>query len=684
MADDLDLPSVGERLRAVRRDRFVGRTAELAWFAELLAARQPEFRLVWVHGPGGVGKSALCGQFQELARAAGRPVTYVDAREVELTRAGLAAALGEPVPGRVTVLDTFERCAPLADWLRESLLPGWPADGVLVVAGRHPPDARWLADPGWRDLLRPMPLRNLRPEESRDFLASRGVVGPAQASAIGFTHGHPLALALVAEMLAGGEELAPVRADQEPELVRILLERFVDRLPTGRRREALAVCAHVRVTTEAVLAEVLGGDDAAELFEWLRGRSFVEQGPHGLFPHDLARDLLDADLRWRNPAGYRSLHAATRAAAVRRVQATAGVWQDRAMLDFLFLHRNSAVMGRYADWESFGSVQPVAATDADLPELLAMIERYEGRQSASIARRWYARQPDGFSVFRDPAGDIVGMQATVSLHDAAPADLDADPATKAAMGYARRYAPPRPGDELVYHRFSISRDRYQAVSPATNLFYVTANRHWLTRPRLAWAFIAVSDPDFWQPLMSYLDFWRAAEADFEVGRRYGVFAHDWRAQPLPVWFELMEERELLTAESEIPTRPAPAAPPLVVLSEPEFVAAVRRALRDYSRPRALAASPLLRSRVTMAPGNPRPGPDDLRRVLREAAETLRGNPRDEKLYRAVHRTYLEPAATQELAAERLGLPFSTYRRHLTAGVDRIAEWLWQRELSGPD
>jgi hypothetical protein len=37
---------------------------------------------------------------------------------------------------------------------------------------------------------------------------------------------------------------------------------------------------------------------------------------------------------------------------------------------------------------------------------------------------------------------------------------------------------------------------------------------------------------------------------------------------------------------------------------------------------------------------------------------------------------------QEAAAERLGLPFSTYRRHLTTGVERVTGWLWQRELHG--
>ena len=66
--------------------------------------------------------------------------------------------------------------------------------------------------------------------------------------------------------------------------------------------------------------------------------------------------------------------------------------------------------------------------------------------------------------------------------------------------------------------------------------------------------------------------------------------------------------------------------------------------------------------------------------IKEAAQTLRIHPRDEKLFRAIDQTYFHPAANQEAAAERLDLPFSTYRRHLTAGVQRLTEILWQQEI----
>ena len=69
----------------------------------------------------------------------------------------------------------------------------------------------------------------------------------------------------------------------------------------------------------------------------------------------------------------------------------------------------------------------------------------------------------------------------------------------------------------------------------------------------------------------------------------------------------------------------------------------------------------------------------LRTLLEDTAECLADDPRDEKYHRAVHRTYVQPAPTQEKAAEQLGVPFSTFRRHLNKGLERVADILWERE-----
>ncbi|WP_211370839.1 hypothetical protein, partial [Nonomuraea turkmeniaca] len=69
-------------------------------------------------------------------------------------------------------------------------------------------------------------------------------------------------------------------------------------------------------------------------------------------------------------------------------------------------------------------------------------------------------------------------------------------------------------------------------------------------------------------------------------------------------------------------------------------------------------------------------------LLRQAIDDLRQDPRSAKLHRALTATYLRGTPTQELAAEQLGLPFTTYRRHLTAGIQRLCADLWHQELHG--
>ena len=105
-----------------------------------------------------------------------------------------------------------------------------------------------------------------------------------------------------------------------PDVVRALLEGFVAGVPSSRHRRALEVVARARFTTEELMRAALDGDDAGELFAWLCGRSFVESGAYGVFPHDLAREVIDADLRWRDPALYEDLHGgsgATSSGAIR-------------------------------------------------------------------------------------------------------------------------------------------------------------------------------------------------------------------------------------------------------------------------------------------------------------------------------------------------------------------------------
>jgi len=62
--------------------------------------------------------------------------------------------------------------------------------------------------------------------------------------------------------------------------------------------------------------------------------------PSGSVSHDLTREVLTADLRWRNPDWYAELHRRARIYYTTRLQQTHAQEQHRVLFDYIFLHRN--------------------------------------------------------------------------------------------------------------------------------------------------------------------------------------------------------------------------------------------------------------------------------------------------------------------------------------------------------
>ena len=370
---------------------------------------------------------------------------------------------------------------------------------------------------------------------------------------------------------------------------------------------------------------------------------------------------------------------------VERIWASEGRERERAIADLIFLHRGNPAAAAFWDWQCLGQVYADALRDGDREAILAMVERHEGAESAAIADA-LARAPARGLRRRSAArgAELLGLRWRRS-RCTRPARRTWRAIPRRTRGVGARAAPraAAPGGRGA--------DRAASWSTATrtrrrrarfNVVTMRRMQEWLGRPRLSWYYIVAADPDAMAPLMGYIDFQRAPDADFEVGgRHYGVFARDWRRGGGVGWLELMAEREL-GDDAPAPARRAVDAAPQLALSQPEFADAVRRALRDLHRPDALAAQPARADARGARPRGRAAAPEALGELIGEAVDALRADPRGERLARALERTYLRPAPTQEAAAELLGLPFSTYRGHLTRGIERVVDWLWQRELYG--
>jgi hypothetical protein len=426
---------------------------------------------------------------------------------------------------------------------------------------------------------------------------------------------------------------------------------------------------------------MLGVSDAHELFEWLRRLSFTESGSLGLFPHDLVREVLIADLRWRNPDWYAELHQRARNYYSKRLGQTHAQEQHRVLFDYIFLHRDNPAVRPSFTWQENSSLLTDALREPDKAAIVQMVAAHEGEESARLALHWLARQPQGVLVFRDAQQHLAGFVLMVALHQASSEDLNADPGAIASWRYLQNHAPLRMNEGATLFRFWMAGDTYQQVSPTQSLIFIKFVQHHHNAAGPAFTFYVCAEPDFWAAMFAYADLARLPEADFEVGgRRYGVYGHDWRVVSPTAWQELLAQREIAASAQGLVTS---VSEPLLVLSQAEFVAAVQNALRHFSRPNALHSNPLVRSRLVVERVTAHGTAERvaaLQASIQEAAESLQTSPREAKYYRALYHTYLHPVPTQEQAAELLDLPFSTFRRHLKAGVARVTDILWHQEI----
>ncbi|GAA0935868.1 ATP-binding protein [Nonomuraea longicatena] len=647
---------LGWRVRAGRELAFTGRQEELEVFGAAL--RGGERTVLFVHGPGGVGKSALLRMFERAATTAGRAVTSVDGRLTPPSPEAFEEK-AEPVlhdARAVLLVDAFDRIQGLEGWLWERFLPRVPTGTLTVIAGRFPPDLLWQADPGWEGALEVLTLRGLAPRDADALLDFSGVPDELRAPVLAFAAGHPLALRLEAAAVRNGTS--------RQDVVAALLERVVGPVPSEAHLRALQVCAHAYATTEDLLRAVLP-DDAGALFRWLRRLPFVESGGPGLFLHDLVREVLDGDFRWRDPQGHADMHDRLHAYLADKVRTSAEPEVLGAVGALFHLHRLDAVTTAVHEAQEEAEIREDVLRAGDTGLLPRMAE---GTESAALAAFWARRRPESFRIYRLAAtGEPVGGCAWLRLPHLDEEELAADPVVGAAWAHARATAPLRPGEQLAVGRVWLPASAYAAQ--VLELVKRRLIGNCLRTERLAWSYIANADPC---PALVE-QFRHLGMPDVADEQAAGnLFAHDWRAAPASVWLDYL---------NRAPDGDLAAPAKLAVLSRAEFAEEVRKALRQLSRPDALAASPLTRTRLVTERDGQDPA-TELHDVLREAIEELRDDPRSVKFHRTLAATFLSGTPTQQLAAEKLGLPFTTYRRHLTAGVERVCAALWHRELYG--
>lgn len=671
----------GSHLARSRKRVFVGRREELALFRTTIGDGS-QAAVLYIHGPGGIGKSTLLRRFADEAVDSGRHVVEVDGRTTEPSPESFQAVVGRVPEGSVLLIDTFERCQGLEEWLRERFLPALPHDTTVVVAGREAPSTDWYIDPAWDETLHVLPLGDLTDDDALALIRARGVPPGLHASVTAFAGRYPLALSLTAAVVARRMS-SSLDWSPTPNIVETLLRHLVGSTPSPLHRHALEVCAHAMTTTEDLLRSVFGDEHAAELFDWLRGLPFVESGPGGVFPHDMVREALDADLRWRDFAGYQKMHRRVREYAVEQVRRASGPSVLMAARAANYLMHHGPFKMAYHSWRGNGEVYETPYRLQDWSVVVEMAKQVRGGEPLHGLEYWLDRRPQAFKLYRSSAtGTLLGFLAHLECDRFTAEDAAADPVVAVLMDHYGGDMSAPTGGVLRLARFLVQAEGGERPSPTFDLMRLTVLADWLRTDRIAWSGRVLSDREFWEKEMSFLGHETIDAGRTPDGRSHTVFVKDWQAVPVDAWLETLSRRVLFgpgakAATAASLTTPDGGGPAGGELTGNQWAEAVRELFRAWNHEDVLAANPLLQ---LVSGGTPPERVKAMRQQLLDVVESLRNDLTTAKYHHALAATYLGRQTTQRGAAARLGIPFSTYRRHLDHGLAETVTRL-RRELT---
>lgn len=226
----------------------------------------------------------------------------------------------------VLMVDHYERIGGIEHWVLE-LARSLPANVLLVIAGRKPPDATWDREwQGWIGLTRieevtEMSVENMRTLVKRYYSVIRGGdPDPKQVEEIvKFARGLPLVVTATVDLWVkyGVRDFSTVRPEVEADLVDRLLEGIRPDL-----RTLLEAAASVRWFNHDVLKAITDKGVSDETYNELREFPFIRPRSEGLGIHDVVREIIDDGLKNQKPSQHATLHeAAARYFEVRRQNA---------------------------------------------------------------------------------------------------------------------------------------------------------------------------------------------------------------------------------------------------------------------------------------------------------------------------------------------------------------------------
>ncbi|MFC5531848.1 AAA family ATPase [Cohnella yongneupensis] len=320
-------------LRVRESTRFVGRKHELRQMDRLLTEDMDEWRLLRLHGPSGIGKTALLKQFEAL-HAHDAIVLYADCsthRTIEsLYRDwsdGLAKFVGIPhfdislIPDGVRLADRLNRtgrkdhskvvllldaieqgdaiCRSLYEWLLTL-----ECTIKVITAGQYPMESH-LALTGWHRMIHHLRIGPLEYGEQLEILRHQSIHNRAQQEELAhWAGGFPLALSLAEELTSDQADNSLLYGTKRDILCGRLVERLLSRVEEPLVFKLIEISAMLHRFNEDTLTQLLNERLSTSEFLGFVRMPFIDHDEIGWSLMLAMKVWVQTDMRRRKPKTY--------------------------------------------------------------------------------------------------------------------------------------------------------------------------------------------------------------------------------------------------------------------------------------------------------------------------------------------------------------------------------------------
>jgi hypothetical protein len=464
--------TIADVLRQERRSALAGRSAELGFLRQIAMSSGP--LVAYVHGPAGIGKTALLSSVAGNFDSDGIRNIRIEAGAIEPRATAIVTALGKAFGKDVStvselasalsagkalsivMIDDIDTWRLASAWLRTELLPALPANLRFIFAGAAPPPASWSTEYGLHFLE--IRLSALARAES-DAIVAAANLPPAIAERIwSLTGGHPLGLQMAIHAARSGS-LDTVR--DAGELANTILHAIGD----SKLRLAVEACAIVRRANRALLSTIL--ESAApvplSLLEAVEALPFATRDAEGIY---ITEHVRQAIVDWMSGVEAERYQAWRKTAAewiVSRLSSAGPSRRWHYLADLLHLLEEPSLRNAFFPTEvSTPPVEP--ARDADFNQILDIVESRNGPDERTRVDAWAKRLPHRFSVARGANGEVLAFYL-FARHDDPHVGLGlADPLF--AEWQRHRAANPVNGDVLFIRQISAKQSEVKSAARA--------------------------------------------------------------------------------------------------------------------------------------------------------------------------------------------------------------------------